>query len=64
MATIRPILVTLAADERTALRRSADEHDLTLEEAASLALREWLMANGYLEPEHELPEDVETAGEA
>lgn len=64
MATIRPILVTLATDERLALCRFADEDGLALEQAAAVALREWLIANGYLELEHELGEDTETAGSA
>lgn len=64
MALIRPILVTIATDERLALGRLADERGLALEEAAAAALRGWLSANGYLEIEHELDEGAETVGSA
>lgn len=64
MATIRPILVTLVADECLALRRLANERGAGMEEAASVALRAWLLSNGYLEMEHELAEDTDAAGEA
>jgi hypothetical protein len=64
MALIRPILVTLTTDERLALRRLANDRGVDLEEAAAVALRDWLMANGYLELEHELYEDTEASGEA
>ncbi|MCV0396980.1 MAG: hypothetical protein K5872_08770 [Rhizobiaceae bacterium] len=45
-----------------ALRRFAAERDLDLDRAAELALRDWLMGNGYLE----LPidEETEVEGEA
>lgn len=54
----------LPSDIRLALRRFATEQGCTLEEAAELALRDWLIGHGYLEPEHELDEDTETVGEA
>lgn len=56
--------VDLSTEERLALRRLAAEHGLSLEQAAALALREWLIQNGYLELEHELDEATETAGSA
>lgn len=54
----------LAADLRKSLHRFAADRGLDVTEAAELALRDWLISFGYLEPEHELDEDTETAGEA
>ena len=54
----------LSADESIALRRMANELGCSNEDAAKTALRDWLIANGYLELEHELDEDTETVGEA
>jgi hypothetical protein len=62
MATIRPLLVELTTDERLALSRFASERGLSLDEAAALSLREWLMLIGYLG--HELDEGTETVGSA
>lgn len=58
------ISVPLATDESLALRRFSNEHGLSLDEAATVALRDWLISNGYLELEHELAADTETAGNA
>jgi hypothetical protein len=54
--------LTLSTAVRLALRRFAADHDLSLEEAAAVVTREYLIGAGYLEPE--LDEDSETAGEA
>ncbi|PWJ80596.1 hypothetical protein C7441_112138 [Pseudaminobacter salicylatoxidans] len=54
----------LSTNERLALRRLANERGLSLDEAAAAALRDWLISNGYLELEHELAADAETAGNA
>ncbi|RUM95166.1 hypothetical protein EET67_24770 [Pseudaminobacter arsenicus] len=61
---MKPVPVQLETAERLALRRLASEHGLSLEQAASTALREWLIQNGYLELEHELDEESETVGSA
>lgn len=45
------ITLPLATDERLALRRLAHERECSLEEAAQVALRDWLIGNGYLETE-------------
>lgn len=58
------ILLEISADEAVALRRLANELGCSNEDAAKTALRDWLIASGYLELEHELDEDTETAGEA
>lgn len=58
------LTLDLATDESLALRRFATDQGLKLPHATQLALREWLIGAGYLEPEHELDEDTETAGEA
>lgn len=46
------------------MRRLASETGKGLEDAAAVALREWLIQNGYLELEHELDESTETVGSA
>lgn len=60
------MIVTIDLDLATsiALRRMATEKLAPLDHAAAVALRDWLTAHGYLELEHELDEDTETAGEA
>ncbi len=58
------LAVSVETAERLALRRLAAEHGLSLERAAAVALREWLIQNGYLELEHELDEATETTGSA
>lgn len=58
------IAIALDTAERIALRRVAAAHGLSLEQAAAVALREYLIQNGYLEIEHELDEATETAGSA
>lgn len=58
------ITLTLSTDERLALRRFANETGEDLDAAAGIALREFLISVGMLEPAHELVEDTETAGEA
>lgn len=60
----RTLSIPLETAERLALLRLAAEHGLSLEEAAAVALREWLIKNGYLELEHDLDEASETAGSA
>lgn len=56
------ITLNLATDERIALRRLSNETGEDLADAAHIALREWLIAHGYLEPLHELDEDTATEG--
>lgn len=58
------ITLTLSTDERIALRRFAHETGEELEDAAHMALREYLISSGMLELAHELGEDTETVGEA
>ncbi len=58
------ITLTLSTDERIALRRFANATGKSLEDAAHLALREYLISTGDLELLHELGEDAETVGEA
>lgn len=59
------ITIDLAVDERIALRRLASEQGIDgLELAAKVAIREFLIGVGMLEPKHELDEDTETVGEA
>lgn len=58
------ILLEIAADEAMALRRFANEYRIDPDQAARFVLREYLVAGGYLELEHELDEDTETVGEA
>lgn len=56
--------LNLSTDESIAMRRLANELGCSHEDAAKTALRDWLIASGYLELEHELDEDTETVGEA
>lgn len=56
--------ITLSTDERLALRRFANETGEDLDVAAGIALREFLISVGMLEPTSELAEDTETVGEA
>lgn len=58
------ITIELSTEERLALRHFARQADIELGVAAHMALRDWLIASGYLELEHELDEDTETVGEA
>lgn len=58
------ITVDLATDESLALRRFANETGEELDAAAQLAIREFLIAVGMLEPTHDLDEDTETMREA
>lgn len=59
------ITLDLATDERLALRRLAAElGNYPLEEAARLALRDYLISSGYLDLPADLDEDTETMGEA
>lgn len=58
------ITLDLAPDESIALRRFANETGEELDAAARLAIREYLISAGMLEPPHELDEDTETQGEA
>lgn len=44
-----PVPAPLSTAERLALRRLAAERDISLEEAAALAIREFLIAGGLLE---------------
>ncbi len=44
-----PVAARLSTAERLALRRLAAERDISLEEAAALAIREFLIAGGLLE---------------
>jgi hypothetical protein len=45
IASLRPIL---AIDEDSALRRFASERDISLDEAAAVVIREYLIAGGWL----------------
>lgn len=54
--------LALPADVSIALRRMANQEGLSLEQAAEIALRDWLIGNGHLELEPELDEDTETEG--
>jgi len=56
------VSIDLDAATSIALRRMAAENATSLDHAAMVALRDWLTAHGYLELEHELDEDTETAG--
>lgn len=57
-------MLEIAADEAIALRRFAKEYQIDPDQAARFVLREYLIASGYLELEHELDEDTETVGDA
>lgn len=54
--------MTLTPDEAIALRRFAKQHGLTLDDAAHLALREFLISAGLLELPFDLDEETETQG--
>ncbi len=58
------ITLTLSTDERIALRRFAKATGKSLDDAAHLALREYLISIGDLELLHELGAETETAGSA
>lgn len=58
------LTLTLSTDERIALRRfAAETASPDLDEAAHLAIREYLISAGLLEF-HDLDEGTETVGEA
>ncbi len=48
-----PVSAPLSTAERLALRRLAAERDISLEEAAALAIREFLIAGGLLKWEEQ-----------
>lgn len=58
------ITLTLLTAERIALRRFANATGKSLEDAAHLALREYLISTGDLELLHELDAETETVGSA
>lgn len=58
------LTLALPTDERLALRRLALERDVSLDQAAQIALRDWLIGHGYLELAPEIDEETETVGEA
>lgn len=58
------LALSLPSDIAIALRRMALEGDRHLAAAAEMALRDWLIGNGYLELDHELDEETETLGSA
>lgn len=62
--TRRNISIALASHDCMALRRFANELGEPIEEAAAIALRDWLIGCGYLEVALELDEDTETEGKA
>jgi hypothetical protein len=57
-------LVTLPVATRLALRQFAAEHGLSIEEAAAVVTREYLIGAGYLEPDPEMDEGTEAKGSA
>lgn len=58
------ITLTLSTMERVALRRFAKATGKSLDDAAHLALREYLIGIGDLEMLHELDAETETVGRA
>jgi hypothetical protein len=54
--TIASLPLILAIDEDIALRRFASERNISLDEAAAIVIREYLIAGGWLQcdEEHEL----------
>lgn len=59
------LTIDLSTDESIALRRFANLHyDLTVEEVAARAIREYLIGTGDLDPKPQIDEDSQTAGEA
>lgn len=57
------LALTLPAETAIGLRRFAADHDRDLEKAAVLALREYLIAAGWIELD-EVEEDSDVAGNA
>lgn len=57
------LTLDLPTDVSIALRRFATEQAAPEDQAAIAALRDWLVAQGYLEEEHDL-EDMEPEGSA
>lgn len=65
LSAVVKLTLDLATDESIAIRRLANQLGCcSTTDAAKTALRDWLIAGGYLELEHELDEDTETVGEA
>ncbi len=58
------ISIDIPTDVYRALHRFALQERLTQEEAALLIMRDWLIGNGYIDPEAEIDEDTPTQGEA
>lgn len=58
------IALDLSSDERLALHRFANETGGDLNAAAHVAIREFLISAGFLEPERELDYDTEMEGTA
>lgn len=56
------ITLDLSTDEHQALRRFASETGEELDAAARIALREFLISAGFLEPTYDLDYDTETEG--
>lgn len=56
-------MFSLPADVSIALGHFATVQKVDIPTALEIALRDWLIGAVYLEPEHELDEDTETAGE-
>lgn len=64
LSAVVELTLDLSSDESIALRRLADELGCSTDDAAKTAPRDWLIASGHLELEHELDEDTETVREA
>lgn len=58
------LALDLPTDVSLALRRLAKDLGVDPEQAAIHALRDALIASGYLEAEYEIDEDTETEGNA
>lgn len=56
------LILDLPTDVSIALRRLSAGDRLAIEEAAVMALRDWMISHGYLELESSIPEEIEVAG--
>lgn len=58
------VTIDVSPGERQALRRFANETCQELDAAANIAIREFLISAGFLEPEQKMDYDTETEGTA